>query len=382
MQNSKRKINSLFLIIAGLNYGFSQDLVVNPNLVINPNMDAKCIPAGFGEITKTDTWSNANGGTVDLFDRTKSKNCKDANSIPQNYMGYQPAPMPEQNYAGIVAFYDDGSNNRTDSVNEATLGIKDGYKKYSEYLQGELVEPLIAGKTYEISFKVNLADNSGRAVSCLGAVLTATRTCQASNSFLTERPQFISHRIIYDSLNWVTLYGAYIASGGEKFISMGCFRDEFFQMEKVVSPLQNDSRKAYYYITGVSVTPYRAKPNLDALVLGVDYIELMNLQFASAGSVIDPQFDNELDQVAGWMVIHPEISFFIAGYTDQTGANSINDPLSISRANEVKKYLVSKGVKESNLVTEGFGSNNPIENKIKSRKNRRVEIYLLSVSKI
>ncbi len=71
----------------------------------------------------------------------------------------------------------------------------------------------------------------------------------------------------------------------------------------------------------------------------------------------------------------------IAGYTDKTGDNAINDPLSLDRAKAVKKYLVSTGVKEGNLYTDGFGSSNPIENKIKSRKNRRVEIYLYSVTK-
>jgi hypothetical protein len=34
------------------------------------------------------------------------------------------------------------------------------------------------------------------------------------------------------------------------------------------------------------------------------------------------------------------------------------------------------------MVTDGFGSNNPIDHKTKSRKNRHVEIYLFSVSKI
>jgi outer membrane protein OmpA-like peptidoglycan-associated protein len=82
------------------------------------------------------------------------------------------------------------------------------------------------------------------------------------------------------------------------------------------------------------------------------------------------------------MTKHPEMVFFIAGYADKTGSDAINDPLSISRAREVKKYLVSKGVKDENLVTEGFGSNNPIEYKIKSRKNRRVEIYLYSINTV
>ena len=373
MKNLKRNINTLIFIIVGANYGIAQ------NIVINPGMDAKCVSPGYGEIIKTETWTNANGGSVDLFDK-KAMHCNYTNGIPKNYMGFQPATASGQNYAGIIAYYDDGSNNPTDSMTMANLHLKDGYKKYSEYLEGELTEPLVAGKVYQISFKVSLADKSGRAVSCLGALLTTNKIEEKSNAFLTQKPQFITHRIISDSVNWVSVYGAYIASGGEKFITIGCFKDENFQSQKTVGPMQNDSRKAYYYIADASIAPYIAKPDLDAIISGVDYIELMDLQFVNASSVIAPQFYNELDEVANWMVKHPEMTFYIAGYTDLTGTNSINDPLSISRANEVKKYLVQKGVKETNLVTEGFGSSNPIEHKIKSRQNRRVEIYLLTIN--
>jgi outer membrane protein OmpA-like peptidoglycan-associated protein len=373
---SKKITGSLLFLIAGLSSSLAQ------NMAINSNMDAKCIPTAYGEIIKTETWTNANGGTVDLFDRNKKQHCNPVNAIPQNYMGYQPATASEQNYAGIIAFYDDGPNNITDSTTYAKLGLKDGYKKYSEYLEGELAEPLIAGKVYQVSFKVNLANKSGRAVSCLGALLSVNKIEQKSNSFLTETPQFISHRVITDTLNWITLYGAYIAAGGEKFITIGCFKDDQFEEIKVVDPMQNDSRKAYYYLADISVTPYIAKPYFESLVYGVDFIELMDLQFANANNTIEPQYNSELDEVANWMISHPEMSFFIAGYTDKTGSNAINDPLSVSRAKEVKKYLVSKGVKEANIITEGFGSKNPIEHKIKSSKNRRVEIYLYAVNKV
>lgn len=375
--NTKKTLGALAIIAAGLSQGFSQ------NLVTNASMDAKCIPTGYGQIIKTETWSNANGGTVDLFDKTKSSKCHKANAIPENYMGYQPLTSSGQNYAGIIAYYDDGSNNSTDSLNNAILHLKDGYKQYSEYLQGELAEPLVAGKVYQVSFKVSLAEKSGRAVSCLGALLTTNKIEQTSNSFINQKPQFISHRIISNSTDWVTMYGAYIATGGEKFITIGCFKDgENFQVQNCVNPLQNDSRKAYYYVADAAVTPYIAKPDLDAIVLGVDYVELMDLRFELASATIDPRYYNELDEVASWMNKHPEMNFFVAGYTDQTGTDAINDPLSVSRANAVKKYLISKGVKESNLVTEGFGSSNPVVGKTKSRRNRRVEVYLYSVNAV
>lgn len=363
----------MLLGIAGA--GFSQ------NAVMNEAMDAKCIHSGVGQIVRTDTWTNANGGTVDLYDNKKSKSTM-SNGIPENYMGHQPAYIPGHNYAGITAYYDDGSNTVQDSLNNARLGMKDGYKHYSEYLQGELSEPLVAGKVYQVAFRVSLAERSGRAVSNLGALLTKEKLNEPSNAFLKYTPQFISYRIITDTSDWVTLYGAYIAEGGEKYITVGCFKDDYLDVVKTVAPGHNDSRKAYYYVSDVTVGPYASTPLMEPIVLGVDYVELMDLQFASGSSIIEPKFYNELDGVAAWMLKHPEMSFFIAGYTDKTGSNAINDPLSVSRAREVKRYLVQDGVKKDNLVTEGFGSNNPIDFKIKSRKNRRVEIYLYSINTV
>lgn len=358
---------------------FCINFMIGQNMIVNSTYEGKCIKNGYAEITKANGWSNANGGTVDLFDKKKAK-CKNSpNAMPHNYMGYQMAG-DGQNYAGIVAYYDDGT--LLDSASDITL-VETGYKKYTEYLQGELREPMIAGNIYQVSFKVSLADKSGRAVSCLGALLTNQKVDQNSNTFLAQTPQFISHRIISDSVNWVTLSGAYIATGGEKFMTIGCFKDDLFEVVDVSPVNGNDSRKAYYYLSEVSVTPYlNLKPSLDAVLLGVDYVELMNVLFDTGSSQIKGSFNSELDEVAQWMNNYPDFQFFIAGYTDQQGGDVVNDPLSRERARSVKKYLVSKGAKENNIITEGFGSEHPIENKIKSHLNRRVEIYLVNSNRV
>lgn len=353
--------------------------VLSQNMVVNSTFEGKCVHSGYAQIGKANGWSDANGGTVDLFDKEKAK-CKNSpNAVPQNYMGYQ-ASGDGQNYAGIVAYYDDGT--AFDSSSAINLG-EQGYKRYTEYLQGELREPMVAGAVYQVSFRVSLADKSGRAVSCLGALLTSQKVEQKNNSFLNLTPQFISHRVITDSVNWVTLSGSYIASGGEKFLTIGCFKDEQFEVVTVVPEDKNDSRKAYYYLSEVSVTPYGGlTPSLDALVLGVDYVELMNVLFDTGSSTIKPSFNSELDEVATWMVKNPDYKFFIAGYTDLQGGDAINDPLSRDRAKSVKDYLVSKGAKAGNIATEGFGSENPVEYKYKSHLNRRVEIYMYNINRV
>src|SRR6187402_2047718 len=95
--NAIKIINSIILLTGTMGFGFAQD-----NIMSNPGMDGKCIKNGYAEIIKTETW-------------TKAKDCHKVNAIPTNYMGYQNSTAGGGNYAGIIAYYDDGANNATDS---------------------------------------------------------------------------------------------------------------------------------------------------------------------------------------------------------------------------------------------------------------------------
>ena len=66
----------------------------------------------------------------------------------------------------------------------------------------------------------------------------------------------------------------------------------------------------------------------------------------------------------------------IEGHTDNVGPSSYNLSLSQRRAESVKNYLASQGVKKSQLETKGFGSDQPVatnDTKEGRAKNRRVE---------
>ena len=69
----------------------------------------------------------------------------------------------------------------------------------------------------------------------------------------------------------------------------------------------------------------------------------------------------------------------IDGHTDSDGSDEFNMKLSDGRAASVKAYLVSKGIDESRLISEGFGESMPIaDNKTAAGKqqNRRVVMKL------
>ncbi|HCC85771.1 MAG TPA: hypothetical protein DEQ06_04115, partial [Porphyromonadaceae bacterium] len=82
---------------------------------------------------------------------------------------------------------------------------------------------------------------------------------------------------------------------------------------------------------------------------------------------------------------NPDTDVKIYGHTDSTGSDAINNPLSQRRAESVYNYLLSKGVSGSRMVSEGFGSTQPVadNNTAAGRaENRRVEVYILPSAKM
>lgn len=87
----------------------------------------------------------------------------------------------------------------------------------------------------------------------------------------------------------------------------------------------------------------------------------------------------ELDKIAVIMLENPDLKFEIGGHTDRGGTKEYNLILSQKRADEVMKYLVSRGVPQENLKAVGYGFSKPKYNNFSSeekRLNRRVEIVL------
>lgn len=126
--------------------------------------------------------------------------------------------------------------------------------------------------------------------------------------------------------------------------------------------------------------------------LGVSVIEMpdgtlkvnipSNVSFDTNQSVLKPALLPVLDSVARALIQHPELRAVSIGYTDSTGSDAINMPLSQRRAGAVTQYLSGQGVSYNRLTTEGRGSANPIGDNGTAQGralNRRVELYLYAV---
>lgn len=74
----------------------------------------------------------------------------------------------------------------------------------------------------------------------------------------------------------------------------------------------------------------------------------------------------------------------ITGYTDSSGDASLNQRLSLQRANAVGDYIVDGGIERARLLVAGAGSSAPIADdstRYGRSLNRRIEIKLTSIDK-
>jgi peptidoglycan-binding protein ArfA len=103
------------------------------------------------------------------------------------------------------------------------------------------------------------------------------------------------------------------------------------------------------------------------------------VSFANDGLSLTPADNQMLTRVADKLKGCPNAHATLNGYTDNTGTEGINIPLSSQRANTVADFLVAHGVARDHLVVRGLGSINPIASNDTPdgrAKNARVEIVV------
>ncbi len=88
---------------------------------------------------------------------------------------------------------------------------------------------------------------------------------------------------------------------------------------------------------------------------------------------------SELAKVGDILAKYADDRVQIAGHTDSTGDAKHNQALSERRAAAVKTVLVSRGVQEAQIQTQGWGETKPVADNSTAEgraKNRRVELHI------
>ena len=103
---------------------------------------------------------------------------------------------------------------------------------------------------------------------------------------------------------------------------------------------------------------------------------LPTIHFQRNLSVIDTvRFTGELSRIVETLKEFLGVKVDIRGYTDHTGTDRVNLPLSLKRAEALKSYLVGKGVSADRMSTFGEGKDMSVDQKdIYTEKARKVEV--------
>jgi hypothetical protein len=165
--------------------------------------DTTGCPVNFGQVRNALPWVSP------ITDSDLLHSCYSGASgvgTPANLMGSEP-PFDGEAYVGLVAISQAGH--------------------HLEYLQSPLSAPLVAGRSYEVSFRVSLADSSGWATADLGALFREDpiypTTPPTQSLPITPIHIVNSGGPILQKNGWTEIRGTYVADGTERFILIGNF---------------------------------------------------------------------------------------------------------------------------------------------------------------
>lgn len=129
---------------------------------------------------------------------------------------------------------------------------------------------------------------------------------------------------------------------------------------------------------------------LQPLVVG-SKIVLNNIFFDFDKATLRPVSNTELSKLHKFLAKYPQMIVEISGHTDSKGADDYNLILSDKRAKAVVDYLIAKGINKNQMVSKGYGEQQPSvsntnpdesDNPVNRQLNRRVELKIIGMDGI
>jgi hypothetical protein len=165
--------------------------------------------------------------------------------IPINIFGTQ-SPRSGSGYTGIIS-------------GAAFISNPPDGAEYREYIEGQLTTPLITGKNYCVGFYISLAGKRcNYSTDMIGIYFSSDSLLSATQNSIVVTPQIENqiNNYLNDTTNWIKFSGTFTAIGGERFITIGNFRNQnstnYYNLNYF--PNYPDNTSVYYYIDDVSVT--------------------------------------------------------------------------------------------------------------------------------
>lgn len=281
-----------------------------------------------------------------------------------------------------------------------------------EFVQTELLEPLVTDSIYRIEISLCLEPESNVVIKNFGIYFNDEFLADYKEyKLLTIEPQVEFVLSSTDSRNnWITFSSFYKASGNEKFIMLGNFRsDKKTSLYKLASindktykkkwDLVKGEKASYFYIDDIIVEKVTLEKketiesfNNSSSPLVPDTISIADIPIDSAVILKNiffefnkadllPASENELQKLYSLLVSHLSVRIRIEGHTDNLGGYDFNLDLSKRRAESVVLYLLNRGIAADRIESAGYSYVFPIasnETPEGRQINRRVTFKILN----
>ncbi|HQV00698.1 MAG: T9SS type A sorting domain-containing protein [Bacteroidia bacterium] len=216
------------LLLLSLILGLQHIVFAQVNLVPNPSFeDTVACPNSTNQVDRAVGWYPSRN-SPDYFNA-----CDWINGllgVPNNTAGYQ-HPQSGDAYCGFIAYLRNDPN-------------------YRENFTCSLLNSLIIGRKYKVSFYASWSGKYRLACNKIGALFSTVNYDSLNNSPICNYSHLYTDSIIVDSVNWVLVEGSFIADSNYTYLSIGNFFDS--ALVDTIYPLP--SSIAYYYIDDVSVS--------------------------------------------------------------------------------------------------------------------------------
>lgn len=310
--------------------------------------------------------------------------------------------IPWQQIASVDYYQEPISNDTSSQKGARTGSCYAGLrfqKKYKEFLQVKLAEPLHRGTTYEYEMYIRLAFWSNASLKSFGALFTKIGYKSQGDVVRTALIDSVSKKGSFiNGYKWFKISGKYLADGGEKYITIGNFSPNVKKDMVRMNVFKFGFKEAYYFIDDISLV--KAKEVVEKVKVEIvgsysleqdsvlevkkdvkvgEKIALKNIFFENNRYYLLPESYSELNKLAQYLLRNPHMEVQINGHSDNVGSKNKNQKISEQRAREVFEYLIKKGV-QNKMYFKGYGSSIPIASNDTPEgqaKNRRVEFEII-----
>lgn len=267
-------------------------------------------------------------------------------------------------------------------------GCDEGKPHCREYVQIQLLEPLVVGQDYAVEAYVGRLPKSME-VNQLGFHFSVHELKNPLDERLEVEPQVTIQEVMSVSpKSWRRVTGRFRATTEANYLTIGNFAADAGTIARRAHPASVNY--AYYYLDDVvvkKVPPILPIPvpadDLSRITLEAGKtFALKNIFFEFDRAELLPRSHFELDKLVGLLRRHPGMVIEIGGHTDNRGSADYNLDLSRRRAAAVTEYLQLRGIAHERVRFRGYGAAQPLDSNATETgrsRNRRVEFRVIEL---